>query len=97
MLTSLAYNELRQLSMQSSNAAVRRFTDYLLPPHELWARSYAQFIASRGRLPRMEHELLAVRTSSPNALYLSVQWEDADFVMLDNEIERLFQQIGWMP
>jgi SPP1 gp7 family putative phage head morphogenesis protein len=69
--------------------------DYWLQPWELWARSYAQFIASRSSNIALRAQL-ADAIASPPIPGLPVQWDPTDFVLIDKAIERLFRKKGWM-
>lgn len=75
-----------------STALVR----YLLTDHELWARSYAQFIAIRSDDPLLLAELDARRGSRPGLIDYHLQWEDVDFAPIEFEIERLFRRLRWL-
>lgn len=66
--------------------------DYLLRGREVWARAYAQFIATRSGNPAMLSRLEELRTSKlPQR-----QWSDEDFVEIGNAIEGMFKELGWM-
>ena len=64
---------------------------YLLSPPEIWARSYAQFIAQRSGNRVILDELVVMQTTN-----LQIQWEDADFADIDRAIEAILREVGWM-
>jgi hypothetical protein len=66
-----------------------------LQVEELWARSYAQYIAIRyGELPLL-HALDAVRTTAQRGLHIPLQWHDNDFDGIAAAIDALFSKLGW--
>lgn len=69
---------------------------YLSEPHEVWARSYAQWIARRSQDSQMLAELDSVRQSLEGQV-TKRQWDDGDFGPIDAAIEKLIKQLGWMP
>lgn len=74
----------------------KAFVDYLLQPWEVWARSYAQFIAVKSRNPELM-EQLKQRVDEPFAQAYTMHWRDDDFAPIAEAMELLFQQLGWMP
>lgn len=68
------------------------FIRYLLDEKELWARSYAQYIATRSGNEAM---LEQVETQRQAKLYESRQWSDEDFEPVAESIDRLFERLGW--
>ena len=73
-----------------------RYIEYLLQNEELWARSYAQFIAVRSAHPDLLEQLGRLRDRPERRLYYGSQWEDDDFLPILTEIEAVFQRIDWM-
>lgn len=73
-----------------------RYIRYLTTDVELWARSYAQYIARRSGNAAMLHELGAVRRRV-SGLYLPEQWDDDDFEPIAAAIDELLTQLGWRP
>jgi hypothetical protein len=97
---SLAVGELRELRDGPArlNGEVVRKTHvrYLLQTEELWARSYAQHIATRGREPAMLGQLREIQNRRDQAaVYYSSQWDDGDFKPIAKAINRLFTELGW--
>jgi len=69
-----------------------KYVAYQLRYDELWARSYAQYIASRSGDESMIAEISQVRASaySPN------QWADDDFVPIAKAIDEIMKAAGWL-
>lgn len=70
--------------------------DYFITPHEVWARSFAQWAA----LHSNDRELLqAVKTmwaADPVVKKWDPQWTDQQFLEIDQQITLLFQERGWL-
>lgn len=67
--------------------------NYYLQPEELWARAYAQYIATRSAKPVLIKGIAAIRTSGlPDR-----QWSDDDFKPIAKEIDDAFTKLGWNP
>jgi hypothetical protein len=75
----------------------RRHTDYLLKPEELWARSYAQYIAERSADSDMLAALDLLRPPALTGQLYSSQWETTDFAPVAAAIDTLFKGLGWIP
>lgn len=73
-----------------------RYIEYLLQNEELWARSYAQFIAVKSGHPALREQLDRLRQRPERRLYHGPQWDDEDFLPIMTEIEAAFRQKGWM-
>jgi hypothetical protein len=72
------------------------FVDYLLLYNERWARSYAQFIASRSGHPLLRADLDARRSRRHDRIYYPRFWDDQDFVSVDQATEQLFLRLEWI-
>jgi hypothetical protein len=76
------------------------FVRYLLRPGEMFARSYAQYIAHRSRDATFLGELIAERTVNEEARVGSMlypdQWDDDDFVPVAAAMDKLFKVLGWI-
>lgn len=70
----------------------RGFVRYLLKPEEIFARSYAQYIATRSQNPRMLSELREAQKTAP---WYNVQWADDDFEPIAKAFDRLLEKLGW--
>lgn len=75
-------------------------TRYLLSESELWARSYAQYIAVRSGDAKLIAALDEARFGpNQNALLAQVyplQWHDADFAPVAKAIDAMFEELGWI-
>lgn len=70
----------------------RRIAEYYLEPHELWARSYAQYVATRSGDETMRGQLNNLRTGS----YSYKQWSDESFEPIAAAIDDAFETLGWI-
>ena len=82
--------------LRSSLAATRnfehaRYISYLLKPEEIWARAYAQFVASKAGSQVLATQLQLATASEKNR-----QWEPADFTPVASAIETMFKGLGWL-
>lgn len=66
------------------------FLQYLLSPHELWARTYAQYITVRSG-----SSTLAAQLAHPSMAGL--HWADRDFAPIAAAIDALLRNKGWRP
>ncbi|MCA9880034.1 MAG: hypothetical protein KC442_19705, partial [Thermomicrobiales bacterium] len=73
------------------------YVDYLLLPRELWARSYAQYIAEKSGDIDMRNALDLDRFPSLTGLLYPQQWETSDFAPVLDAIDTLFRGLGWIP
>jgi hypothetical protein len=89
----------RRLVQQAQNAVVNgdvarvAVCRYLLTPTELFARSYAQYIAIRSGNPAMRLDVRAYPTSWSKYGY-AAQWQDHEFGAIAHEMDRLLQRRG---
>lgn len=63
-----------------------------LKPYELWARAYAQYIATKSGDPLLVAQLQKIR-SGPQPWR---QWSDEDFKPISSAIDDLFKKKGWI-
>lgn len=77
-------------------AVEQRYIEYLLQNEELWARSYAQFVAVRSGHPVLREQLDRLRRRPERHLYYGGHWDDDDFQPIMAEIEAAFRQKGWL-
>lgn len=91
--SSRAYANLQAL--RASFSADQRHVEYLLTPHEVWARAYAQYIATRSERPILRRQLEEMRKTG-FGVYYPRQWNDADFAPIAAEFDALFRNLGWM-
>lgn len=74
----------------------RAYIDYLLSNEELWARSYAQWIARESGEPILRQQLDDILSADRSAdVVYSRQWLDEDFAPVADAIKRLMRAMGW--
>lgn len=85
-------SRVRALAREPADPSQVRAFAYLLNPKEIWARAYAQFIATRSENPKLLGFLERRRSPDiPNP----IQWKDGDFAPIERAIESLFRELGW--
>ena len=92
---SAAYQDFKRLKLVggiSGQTALR----YLMSPQELWARSYAQYIAIKTQHPGILAELGKYQQEIAVGLRMPVQWQDDDFLPIIKEIDMIFRGEGWL-
>ena len=72
-----------------------RHGKYLRDPSELWARSYAQYIAVKSKDPTLLSELEKMVGSDYNKSY-HAQWDEGDFGPIMKKIDTLMKAKGWI-
>ena len=70
----------------------RYYLRYLTSREELWARTYAQYIATRSSNVKMKAELLTTLESSKN---YPQQWEENEFKPVAKAIDAIMAVLGW--
>jgi hypothetical protein len=72
----------------------KRYIGYTLQNDELWARSYAQYIATKSGDPVMLKELEnGLKELNP---YVHRQWQPDDFKPILEAIDAMFRKLGWI-
>lgn len=92
---SAATKELRSLSNAAGNRHVAKAGAYYLNPVEQWARSYAQWVATKSNNSIMIEQVKAIVGAS-NKLYGASQWSDVDFEPIAAAIDEIFSTLGWL-
>lgn len=69
---------------------------YLLRPQELWARSYAQYIADRSKDVTLSKQIADVVQGNAGGYFTDSQWSEADFAPIRGAIDGLFKTLGWL-
>jgi hypothetical protein len=85
---------LREMSTVYESGQTSRSVE-AMAPGELWARSYAQYIAIRSHEAKLLNGLNALRTRTSSGLHIPLQWDDNDFENIAVTIEALFYELGW--
>lgn len=74
----------------------RKYVRYLCSPSELFARSYAQYIATKSG----NHDLIMGLNSERKSLNAQLDyprhWDDNDFVPIAASFDELFKELGWV-
>lgn len=73
----------------------KRYLRYALQGRELWARSYAQYVATRSGDVKMLEQVTQVRAGKV-AFLKDSQWSAADFAPIAREMDNVFKEIGWL-
>lgn len=68
-------------------------TAYWLRSEELFARSYAQYVALQSQDEDLIFELVVLRSRTP--LMRHTQWDPGEFTVLETAFDTLFFQRGW--
>lgn len=95
VLGSKAVNNLAKRRTESTSTAGKKHIDYLLDKEELFARSYAQWVAKRTGDAKMMEGLDYWRNRLDETARLS-QWDDDDFEPIAAAIDSLFRLKGWI-
>jgi hypothetical protein len=80
-------NRIRQIDFDLVN--------YLLSLEDVWARVYAQWVATSSQDSILLQQLEALRQDAKYSDFY-VQWSDADFGRLSRETNLLFIRKGWL-
>ncbi len=96
---SSAVTHMRELSNPLSplyvhNNALQVDIDYNLRVEELWARSYAQWVATRVNSQPLMQDLQFARSQVTR---FKPYWDNDDFIPIGVAIDRLFRALGWIP
>lgn len=68
---------------------------YLKSPRELWARAYAQWVATHCGNSDIKSQLKIVRARVDGETYVPYQWDDDDWKTLDEVISAYMKDRGW--
>jgi hypothetical protein len=95
VLRSRAVADLTRVG-RSGTLEVSRRAERLVVVEELWARSYAQFVATRCGDETLRGSVATLRRREPGGLYWPRQWDDDDFAEIEAAIESLFRRMRWI-
>ena len=73
----------------------QKYRAYLLRDRELFARSYAQYIAQKCHNESLKSELKQFRRTGLEQIYHR-QWSDADFAAIETALSALFLEMRWL-
>jgi SPP1 gp7 family putative phage head morphogenesis protein len=82
----------KTVEVKLSSSELANIRDYWLAPHELFARSYAQFIAEKSGRADLRTQL----AGKIEAAQRWQQWTPEDFAPIMKEIQALFRMKGWI-
>jgi hypothetical protein len=93
------YQELIDLRGRTTGNAYDA-ADYSLQTHELWARTYAQYVATRAGSGILRSELsqwmsYTVKNARGVDVRVPQQWDDNDFIAIGQSIDEIFRTLGW--
>jgi hypothetical protein len=91
---SRALRDLAELS-RSMHGTHRQLQE-ALALDEVWARSYAQFVAARCGDPTLLAEVDALRLGKVGEVYYPLHWTADDFASIAAAIVALFRSLSWM-
>ena len=69
---------------------------YLLSPEELWARAYSQYVARKTQTPALLQQIGAENRVVTGTMTYGPYWSQADFLPIENALNRLFEGLGWL-
>jgi hypothetical protein len=93
---SQRYAEWTAIRRVATNPEFQQHMLYATSASELWARSYAQYIATRTNDRAVLTHFAQLEVDIGLSLALHYQWEAGDFGQIANEIDALFQDMGWL-
>lgn len=76
-------------------ADLQPYLTYLLSDEEVFARSYAQWIALRSGDATLQAQVASRRQRKPDTLFIPLQWDDDDFEPIAATLDRTFHRRGW--
>jgi hypothetical protein len=92
-----AVKRLAILQRARRGAVDRRAVQEWLRWHEIWARSYAQYVTVRGGESVLTEQLnLLLMAQRQATIRYEPQWERDDFAPVAEAIDRLFLALGWV-
>jgi hypothetical protein len=97
---SKAYGDLRTIArskpvLEDPDDDTRKLLAYYLDWREVWARSYAQYIALKGADPVLADQLDKIVKQIRRDGIFPVQWDHRDFEPVAATIDDLFRKLGW--
>jgi SPP1 gp7 family putative phage head morphogenesis protein len=95
VLNSPEFQRLQEIRAQSSDSNQLRLSRYYTTLKEAWARSYAQWVATRSGDAKMIKELINIKADAGNEAYRMSQWGTVEFEPIGKAIDDLFAMLGW--
>lgn len=84
--------KLIQVAVMQDVPANGRYVRYLWRNDEIWARAYAQYVATRSSNPALKAELFVEQADRG----YPQQWSDEDFAPVAASIDKIFKVMGWI-
>jgi hypothetical protein len=95
VLNSPEYQRLQEIRAQSADRNQHRLSVYYTSLKEAWARSYAQWVATRSGDAKMIKDLINIKADASNEAYRLSQWGTVEFEPIGKAIDDLFAMLGW--
>ena len=99
-LMRMSGKERNDMILRGEKAPKLDYLRYLLGKREIWARSYAQYIAIRSGDPVLLQQLVESRRQrpayDPDQNDYAEQWDDRDFTPIAEAMDKLFKTLGWL-
>ena len=96
---SRAFQALSAIALSSEmdlpQQIARRRAIYWLGVEELWARAYAQYIATYSQEVVLREEIVRSQSLEAHAASAYVQWQEIDFQPILEAIDTAFAALGW--
>jgi hypothetical protein len=92
---STATNSLKTVLKTHDDYKTKKLAAYYLSAHEQWARSYAQWVATRSGNGVMIDQVKNI-ILHPNVAARVSQWDEADFKLIAEAIDEIFKSLGWL-
>jgi hypothetical protein len=92
---SAATENLKTVLKTHSDSKTQKRAAYYLSAWEQWARSYAQWVATRSNNTAMIEQVQKI-TKASNPAYSASQWDAADFEPIALAIDEIFIKLGWL-
>ena len=97
---SQGVNRIRAATESATNPQVKAYGEYLLSTHEIFARGYTQYIATksgdRGLQQHLQEFGLSTRKNA-NSRYGNGQWDEEEFnSTIVPEFDKVFRDKGWL-
>jgi len=98
-LVDLYYGDYRRAGADGRLYRVdKRYVSYTLRTHEIWARAYSQYIATKSQNPQLMKQLKIMQEKQARSpLPYDIQWKDEDFAPIAKVMDELFRELGWLP
>ncbi len=90
----------QRLTILRDSQPIAGFTDneinYSLKARELWARAYSQYIAYKTPSAILLQQIAAENKVVTGTITLRPYWQRDEFLPIQNAMDALFEQLGWL-